>query len=69
MQRAAWTPTEILAEYQSDIERFDLEMGAGGDFELWINDELAYSKRQTGSYPEMGYLKTVVAQALEATPV
>ncbi|HJM88092.1 MAG TPA: Rdx family protein [Dehalococcoidia bacterium] len=68
MQRAVWTAAEILAEYQPDIERFDLEMGGGGDFEFWINDELAYSKRETGTYPEMGELKTAVVLALAATP-
>lgn len=69
MQRAVWTAAELLSEYQSDIERFDLEMGGGGDFELSINDKLAYSKRETGSYPEMSELQAVVVQALESAGV
>lgn len=66
MHRAVWTAAELLAAYQEDIERFDLEMGSGGDFELSIDDQLVYSKQQTGQYPELKTLKQAVVDALEA---
>jgi selenoprotein W-related protein len=66
MQRAVWTAAEILSEYQHDVEAFDLVMGSGGDFEFSIDDELIYSKRETGEYPDIKVLKQGVVDALEA---
>ena len=66
MQRAVWTAAEILGSYQGEIEHFDLEMGGGGDFELSVDGELAYSKRGTGEYPEMKTLKQAVVRAIDA---
>ncbi len=66
MQRAVWTAAEILSNYQDDVESFDLEMGGSGDFEFSIDGELAYSKRETGVYPDIGVLKQAVIGALEA---
>lgn len=66
MQRATWTAAELLSEYQHDIESFELEMGSGGDFEFSVDGELAYSKRETGEYPDLGVLKMAVVQAIGA---
>ena len=66
MQRAVWTAAELLSGFQEYIESFDLEMGGGGDFELSIDGELAYSKRATGEYPELKVLKQAVADAVDA---
>lgn len=66
MQRAVWTAAEILSNYQEDIESFDLETGAGGDFEFSIDGELVYSKQETGEYPEVKALKQAIVDALEA---
>jgi predicted Rdx family selenoprotein len=40
--------------------------GSSGDFEFSIDGELAYSKRETGTYPEMSVLKQAVVAAIEA---
>ena len=66
MQRAVWTAAEILSNYQEDIESFELETGSGGDFEFSIDGELAYSKRETGEYPDVKALKQAIVDALEA---
>jgi selenoprotein W-related protein len=66
MQRAVWTAAEILGSYQEEVEHFDLEMGGGGDFEFSIDGKLAYSKRETGEYPEMKTLKQAVVEAIDA---
>jgi selenoprotein W-related protein len=66
MQRATWTAAEILSGYQHDVESFTFEMGSGGDFEFSIDDNLVYSKRATGEYPELKVLKQAMVDALEA---
>jgi predicted Rdx family selenoprotein len=55
-----------MSEYQQDIERFELEPGSGGDFELTVDGRLAYSKRETGEYPDIRVLKSAVADAIDA---
>ena len=66
MQRAVWTAAELLSGFQEHIESFDLEMGGGGDFELTIDGEMAYSKRSTGEYPDLKVLKLAIADAVDA---
>ena len=66
MQRATWTAAEILSDYQHDVDAFELQMGDGGDFEFTIDDQLIYSKRDTGEYPDIKVLKQAVVDALEA---
>ncbi len=65
MQRAVWTAAEVLSNFQDDIESFELEMGGSGDFELTVDGQLAYSKREAGRYPELKELMTLVAAAID----
>ena len=65
MQRAVWTAAEVLSNFQDDIESFELEMGGSGDFELTVDGQLAYSKREAGRYPELKEVMTLVAAAID----
>ena len=65
MQRAVWTAAEVLSNFQDDIESFELDMGGGGDFELTVDGQLAYSKREAGRYPELKEVMTLVAAAID----
>ncbi len=65
MQRAVWTAAEVLSNFQDDIESFELEMGGSGDFELTVDGQLAYSKREAGRDPELKELMTLVAAAID----
>ena len=40
-------------------------MGGGGDFELTVDGQLAYSKREAGRYPELKEVLTLVAAAID----
>ena len=55
-----------MTEYQEEIESFDLEPGSGGEFEFSIDGDLAYSKKETGQYPELAELKRAVVAAMES---
>ena len=65
MQRAVWTVAEVLSNFQDDIESFELEMGGSGDFELTVDGQLTYSKREAGRYPELKEVMTLVAAAID----
>ena len=65
MQRAVWTAAEVLSNFQDDIESFELEMGGSGDFELTVDGQLTYSKREAGRYPELKEVMTLIAAAID----
>jgi selenoprotein W-related protein len=39
--------------------------GSGGQFEVVVNDELLFSKKQAGRYPELSELKDAIASLLK----
>ena len=45
---------ELLKEYESQIETITLAPSAGGRFEVTVNDQLIYSKLQSGRHAEPG---------------
>lgn len=47
---------DILTDYQHVIESFTLITGKGGAFEFKVNDELLYSKLDSGRHAEPGEL-------------
>ncbi len=44
--------TKILTKYKLSVKSLELEPATGGIFELILNDELVYSKNETGSFPD-----------------
>lgn len=55
----------MLTAFEDYIQSLELIPGGGGDFEFTIDGELAYSKRETGRYPELSELKEAVAKRLK----
>ena len=50
--RAAWMATEMMQHFGEDLTSIKLITGAGGVFEVSVNDELIYSKKETGRFPD-----------------
>ncbi len=44
--------TEILETYKQKLAGLELVPSKGGVFEVKIDDELVYSKAETGEFPE-----------------
>ncbi len=44
--------SQILSTLKQKISGFELEPSGGGCFELTVNDELIYSKLETGQFPD-----------------
>ena len=49
----------ILGRYKQRLQGFELEPSSGGCFELTVDDQLVYSKLQTGKFPDE---QTMVAE-------
>jgi selenoprotein W-related protein len=56
--------TELLKNYESEIERITLKPSDGGRFEVQVNGRLIYSKLQTHRHVEPGEIATLVGNFL-----
>ena len=55
--RAGWTAQELLTTFQEELGGVTLIPGTGGVFEVRIDDELIWSRKVEGRFPEMKELK------------
>lgn len=58
--RAAWLAQEILTTFDSDIGRVSLVPGSGGIFEVRLNGEIIFSRKEAGRFPEAKEIKQLV---------
>ena len=47
---------ELIKNFQHDIKNLTLVTGSKGIFEVKANDEIIYSKKELGRFPESGEL-------------
>lgn len=55
--RAAWTAQELLTTFQDEIAEVALAPGTGGVFDVTADNELVWSRKAEGRFPEMKELK------------
>lgn len=55
---------ELVGKYEFQIEAIQLIPSDGGAFEVKVDDELVYSKRQTGQHPQEGEIVRLVGEHL-----
>lgn len=55
--RAAWLAQELLTTFEEELGEVALRPGFGGVFEIWVDDELIWSRRQEGRFPEAKEIK------------
>ncbi|MCB4810334.1 SelT/SelW/SelH family protein [Methylovorus menthalis] len=63
--RAAWMAQELLTTFESDIERVSLVPGTGGIFEVRLNGETIFSRKQTERFPESKELKQLIRDRID----
>jgi len=54
----------LLKEFEADIQSITLAPSDGGVYEITVNDQLAYSKTQTGRHAEPGEVEGLVRKLL-----
>jgi selenoprotein W-related protein len=57
--RAAWTAQELLTTFGLKLGEVALVPGTGGVFEIRLDDELIWSRKQQG-HPDLAELKRLV---------
>jgi selenoprotein W-related protein len=63
--RAAWMAQELLTTFESDISRVSLVPGTGGIFEVRLNGETIFSRKEAGRFPESKELKQLVRDRID----
>jgi selenoprotein W-related protein len=55
--RASWLAQELLMTFDTDLGEVALVPGTGGIFEVRLDDELVWSKKEEGRFPDSKELK------------
>lgn len=58
--RASWLAQELLFTFAEELGGVTLVPGTGGIFEVRVDNELIYSKAQSGTFPESKDLKQLI---------
>jgi selenoprotein W-related protein len=65
LPRALWTAHELLHTFGDYITDLRLIPAGGGDFDIDVDGERIFSRRQAGRYPEIAELKEAIAARLD----
>lgn len=58
--RAGWTAQELLTTFVTELGEVALIPGIGGVFDVRLDDELLWSRKDQGGFPELATLKQLV---------
>jgi selenoprotein W-related protein len=58
--RAAWTAQELLTTFARELGEVALVPGTGGVFEVRLDGETLWSRKERGAHPELVELKRAV---------
>jgi selenoprotein W-related protein len=58
--RAAWMQQELLTTFQDELTEVALRPGTGGVYDIHLNGELLWSRKQQGRFPDIKELKQKV---------
>jgi selenoprotein W-related protein len=58
--RASWMAQELLTTFQDEVGEVALIPGTGGVFEIGVNDEIVWSRKDEGRFPDIKELKQLV---------
>lgn len=63
--RAAWLAQELLSTFGTDLGEVALKPGQGGIFEVYLDGEQLFSRKQAGRFPESKELKQLVRDRID----
>ncbi|GAB7562107.1 SelT/SelW/SelH family protein [Methylobacillus methanolivorans] len=63
--RAAWMAQELLTTFDSDLGRVSLVPGTGGIFDVRLNGELLFSRKEQERFPESKELKQLIRDRID----
>lgn len=58
--RAAWMAQELLTTFEAELGEVALVPGTGGIFEVRVDEETIWSRKERGRFPDVKELKQLV---------
>ncbi len=65
MLRAAWLAQELLTTFEDDLYSVALRPGTGGIFEIHLDQQLIFSRKQAGRFPESKEVKQLIRDQID----
>lgn len=65
MLRSAWMAQELLTTFDGEIAEMTLKPGTGGVFEVTVDDQLIWSRKAEGRFPDIKELKQLVRDHID----
>ena len=63
--RAAWLAQELLTTFEQDLYSVSLRPGSGGIFEISLNGQLIFSRKEAGRFPEAKEVKQLIRDCID----
>ncbi|MDP3742828.1 MAG: SelT/SelW/SelH family protein [Methylotenera sp.] len=63
--RAAWLAQELLTTFEQDLTSVALSPGSGGVFDITLNQQLIFSRKEAGRFPEAKEVKQLVRDCID----
>lgn len=63
--RAAWLAQELLTTFEQDLYNVALKPGTGGIFEITLNGQLIFSRKEAGRFPEAKEIKQLIRDCID----
>ncbi|MDR8391085.1 SelT/SelW/SelH family protein [Aliifodinibius sp. S!AR15-10] len=60
LPRACWMAQELLTTFENELGGVTLSPGSGGIFDVHVDGNLIYSRKEQGRFPESKELKQLV---------
>ena len=60
MLRTTWMAQELFSTFQDEIGEIAIIPGYGGIFEIRVNDELIFSRKEMNRFPDIKELKQLI---------
>lgn len=65
MLRAAWLAQELLTTFEQDLHGVTLKPGTGGIFEIHLDGQLIFSRKDAGRFPESKEVKQHIRDLID----
>ena len=62
--RAAWIAQELLTTFDTDLTGVNLMPGTGGIFEVRLNNNVIFNRKDQGRFPESKELKQLIRDVI-----
>jgi selenoprotein W-related protein len=63
--RASWMAQELLSTFDGDIESLTLKPGTGGVFDIRLDGQMLWSRKEHGRFPEITELKQLLRDRID----